>query len=64
MAGLDPEMPLETRSEIRASILLMSVPDQRTLLLKHEAKLSIGSDQLVMTFIWRSALTLQTCGRI
>ena len=28
----------------------MSVPEQRTLLLKHEAKLSIGGDQLVMTF--------------
>jgi len=50
LAGLDPEIDQETRDEARASIPLMSVPEQRTLLLKHEAKVSIGSDALVMTF--------------
>jgi len=50
LAGLDSELDHEARSETRASIPLMSVPEQRTLLLKHEAKLSIGSDQLIMTF--------------
>ncbi len=48
--GLDPEMDQETRGELRASIPLMSVPEQRALLLKNETKLSIASDQLVMTF--------------
>ena len=42
---------------MRASTPLMSVPEQRTLLLKHEAKLSIGSDQLVMTFTANGAAT-------
>ena len=50
LVGLDPEMDQETRSTTRASVSLMSVAEQRTLLLKHEAKLSIGRDQLVMTF--------------
>lgn len=50
LAELDPGMDQETSIETRASIPLMSVPEQRTLLLKHEAKASVGSDQLVMTF--------------
>lgn len=57
LAGLDPEMDHNARSELRASIPLMSVPEQRTLLLKHEAKLSIGSDQLVLTFTANGAAT-------
>ena len=42
LAGLDPELDDEARSEIRGSVRLMSVPEQRTMLLKHEAKVSIG----------------------
>ena len=57
LAGLDPEIPHETRSDIRASIPLMSVPEQRTLLLKHEIQVSIGSDQLIMTFTAKGAAT-------
>lgn len=49
LAHLDPESGHETRSHIRASIPLMSVPEQRTLLLKHTAKVSIGSDHLLTT---------------
>lgn len=50
LADLDPELDDERRAEVRASIPRMSVPEQHSLLLKHTAKVSIGSDQLVMTF--------------
>ena len=57
LAGLDPEVDHEARGEIRASIVHLSVPEQRTLLLKHEAKLAIGSDQFIMSFTADGAAT-------
>ena len=57
LAELDPELDDERRAEVRASIPQMSVPEQRSLLLKHTAKVSIGSDQLVMTFEANGAST-------
>jgi hypothetical protein len=50
-------MDHEARDDTRASIPLMSVPEQRTLLLKHEAKLSIRRDHLIMTFTANGAAT-------
>lgn len=57
LAELDLEMDHEARGELLASIPFMSVPEQRTLLLKHEAKVSIASDQLIMTFKANGAAT-------
>jgi DNA invertase Pin-like site-specific DNA recombinase len=57
LVGLDQEMDHEARDDTRASIPLMSVPEQRTLLLKHEAKLSIRRDHLIMTFTANGAAT-------
>ena len=57
LAGLDSEMDPQARSEIRSSVPLMSVPEQRTLLLKHEAKVLIGNDQLILSFTANGAAT-------